>query len=86
MSQYNGVTYYDQTFSLIPVPLDACLTGLGGQFGSMVYALPIPLGFKGYTIVHVKILNIVVAATVGQAIGQTKKFKFFATTWQLSTS
>ena len=31
-------------------------------FGSMLYALPIPLGFKGYTIVHLEILNIVVAA------------------------
>ena len=27
----------------------------------MVYALPLPLGFKNYTIVHLEILNLVVA-------------------------
>ena len=29
LSEYNGITYYDQRFSRIPVHLDACLTGLG---------------------------------------------------------
>ena len=30
----------------------------------MVYALPIPLGYKNYTILHLEILNIVVALTM----------------------
>ena len=64
LSQFNGVTYYDQKFSRIPVHLDASLTGLGDHFDSMVYSLPIPLGFMGYTIIHLEILNIVVAAKI----------------------
>ena len=34
---------------------------LGGTFDNMVYALTLPLGFKNYTIVHLEILNLVVA-------------------------
>ena len=64
LSQYNGVTYYDQKFSRIPIHFDACLTGLGGHFGFMVYSVPIPLEFMNYTIVHLEILNIVVAAKI----------------------
>ena len=86
LSQYNCVTYYDHTFYRIPVHLDACLTGLGGKFRSMVYALPRPLGFKGYSIVHLEILNIVVAAKIWASHWGEKKFKFFATIWQLLTS
>ena len=77
LSQYNGVTYYDHSFSRIPVHLDACLTGLGGKFGSMVYALPIPLGFKGYSIVHLEILNIVVAAKIWASHWADKKIEIF---------
>ena len=64
LSQYNGITYYDQKIFHVPVHLNASVTGQGGHFGSMVYSLPIPLGFKGYTIVHLEILNIVVAAKI----------------------
>ena len=77
LGQYNGVTYYDQKFSRIPVHLDACLTGLGGHFGSMVYSLPIPLGFKNYTIVHLEILNIVVAAKIWANHWSNKKIQIF---------
>ena len=77
LSQYNGVTYYDHTFSRIPVHLDACLTGQGGKFGSMVYALPIPLGFKGYSILHLEILNIVVAAKIWASHWADKKIQIF---------
>ena len=34
---YNGVTFYDQVPSNIEVHLEACLTGLGGHFGNMIY-------------------------------------------------
>ena len=40
---------------------DACLTGLGGCWGNMVYYLPIPLGFKSLDIVHIEMANILVA-------------------------
>ena len=50
LQSYNGVTFYDQTNSNIEVHLDACLTGLGGHFGNLIYTLPIPLGFRQYGI------------------------------------
>ena len=43
----------------------------------MVYALPIPLGFKGYTIVHLEILNIVVAAKIWASHWADKKIQIF---------
>ena len=61
LAQYNGITFYDNQIIHEKVFLDACLQGLGGTFDKMVYALPLPLGFKNYTIVHLEILNLVVA-------------------------
>ena len=61
LSHYNGVTYYEQQNCQFEVHLDACLTGLGGSYESMVYALPIPKDFMNYNIAHLEILNIVVA-------------------------
>ena len=61
LAQYNGVTFYDNQIIHATVFLDACLQGLGGTFDNMVYALPIPLNFRNYTIVHLEILNLVVA-------------------------
>ena len=62
--QYNGITFYDHQKPHHTVYLDACLTGFGVCFASMVYVLPIPLNFKNYTIVHLEILNIVVALKI----------------------
>ena len=77
LSQYNGVTFYDHKFSKIPIHLDACLTGLGGHFGSMVYSLSIPLGFRDYTIVHLELLNIVVAAKIWAQHWSNQKIQIF---------
>ena len=43
------------------VELDACLTGLGGRWDNFVYYLPLPLHYKNLTIVHLKMVNILVA-------------------------
>ena len=67
LPHYNGVTYYDQSYCHSEVHLDACLTGLGGAYGSMVYALPIPKGHLNYNIAHLEILNIIVALKVWAA-------------------
>ena len=64
LPHYNGVTYYDQSYCHSEVHLDACLTGLGGAHGNMVYALPIPKGYLHYNIAHLEILNIIVALKV----------------------
>ena len=44
--------------------LDASLQGLGGVFKDMICALPLPRGFRGYSIVQLEILNIVVALKI----------------------
>ena len=62
--QFNGITFFDYKEPDHIVYLDACLTGFGAAFANKVYALPIPLGFKNYTIVHLEILNIVVAMKI----------------------
>ena len=61
LAQYNGITFNDNQIIHATVYLDACLQGLGGTFDKKVYALPLPLGFKSYSIVHLEILNLVVA-------------------------
>ena len=62
--QFNGVTFFDYKQPDHTVYLDACLTGFGGVFADKSYALQIPLSFKNYTIVHLEILNIVVALKI----------------------
>ena len=62
--QYNGITFYDHQKPHHTVHLDACLTGFGGCSTNMVYDLPIPLGYKNDTRVHLEILNIVAALKI----------------------
>ena len=72
LPQYNGVTFYDHQKPHHTVHLDACLTGFGGCFANYVYTLPIPLGYKNYTIVHLEIINIVVALKIWGSIWKDK--------------
>ena len=58
------VTFYDNNQIHATIALDACLSGLGAVYKDMVYALPIPRGFANYTIVHLEMLNIMVALKV----------------------
>ena len=44
--------------------LDACLTGLGGVWGNVVCNLPIPLGFRNMSIVHLEMVNILLAVKI----------------------
>ena len=62
LCNFNGTMYYDKKFPSSQVYLDACLTGLGGHYDSMVYALEIPFGYGSYDICHLEMLNIVVAS------------------------
>ena len=58
---YNGVSMYGHKEVDFVLHLDACLTGLSGCWGNMVYHLPIPRGFKSLDIVHLEMANILVA-------------------------
>ena len=68
LSQYNWVTYYHHTHCHSQMHLDASLTGLGAVFQNMVYSLPLPRGYMGYSI-----LNIVVACKVWASYWANKK-------------
>ena len=77
LDTYNGITYYKITEQDAQVYLDASLTGLGGVYGSFVYALPIPKGFRDYSIVHLEILNILVACKIWASQWENKKIQIF---------
>ena len=61
LPKYNGVSMYSHTKSKSILELDACLTGLGGRWGNMVYHLPIERDFANLDIVHLEMVNIVMA-------------------------
>ena len=58
---YNGVSMYNHVKSQSVLELDACLTGLGGRWGDFVYHLPIEHGYANLDIVHLEMVNIVMA-------------------------
>ena len=61
LAQYNGVNLYDHVVIHQVLELDACLTGLGGCVENCVYHLPIDRGYENCTIVHLEMVNILVA-------------------------
>ena len=67
LKSYNGVTIYDIKPLNIHIYLDACLQGLGGCYNNFVYTIPIPRSFNDYNIVHLEMLNVVVALKVWAA-------------------
>ena len=64
LKQFNDVVYYDFRPIQAELHLSACLIGLGRIFDNQCYVLPIPSNFNEYSIVHLKMLNIVVALKV----------------------
>ena len=64
LTTFNGVTIFDHRPIAFHIELDACLQGLGARCGNQVYTLPIPLGYMDLNIVHLEMLNILVALRV----------------------
>ena len=64
LSTYNGVSIYDHVLASETIELDACLTGLGERWSDFVYHLPVPRNYQNMTIVHMEMVNIVVALQV----------------------
>ena len=58
---YNGVKFYDHSSVDHVSDLDGCLTGHGGRFGNLVYFFPLEKGYKECTIVHLEMVNILLA-------------------------
>ena len=64
LTQFISIVYYDTRPVQTELHLDACLTRLGGIFANQCYALPISKGYNNYSIVHLEMLNILVALKV----------------------
>ena len=75
LKQFNGVVYYDVKPVQAGLHLDACLTGFGGIFLNQWYALPLPKKFNNYSIVHLEMLNIVVALKIWATQWSCKKLR-----------
>ena len=55
------MSIYDHAVSAETLELDACLTGLGARWDQFMYQLPVPKNYKNMGIVHMEMVNIVVA-------------------------
>ena len=75
LKQFNGVVYYDPRSIQAELHLDACLTVMGGIFENQCYPLSIPKYFNQYSIVHLEMLNIVVALKVWATQWSNKKLR-----------
>ena len=73
LDRYNGVSLYDHRSVDAVLELDACLTGLGGRFESFVYSLQIPRGYRDMNIVHLEMVNIVLAVKLFSKMWAHKK-------------
>ena len=70
---YNGVSLYDHRNIDVTLELDACLTGFGGCSGDCIYHLSIPRGFRNLTIVHLEMVNILLAIRTFKRQWATKR-------------
>ena len=73
LPRYNAISMYDYRAIDMTLELDACLTGFGCRCGQFVYHLPIARGFRNWTIVHLEMVNILVALRLFAKWWSTKK-------------
>ena len=64
LPQFNGVAFFDHPKIHGEISLDTSLVGLGAIFQNEVYVIPLHKGFLGMDIVHLEMLNILVATRV----------------------
>ena len=62
--KFNGKAFISHQPVTEEIELDASLQGLGARWGNQVYSIQIPLGFRNMPIVHLEMLNILVAIHV----------------------
>ena len=70
---YNGVSLYDHKPIGLTLELDACLTGFGGHCGHSIYHLPIVRGFRQWAIVHLEMVNILIAIRLFKSLWKGRK-------------
>ena len=64
LMRYNGVSIYGHKKSDQTLELDACFKGLVAVWRRVVHNMPIPLGFKDMGMVHLEMINILLAIRV----------------------
>ena len=73
VDKYNGVSMYNHRPVDHVIELDACLDGLGCVWKNYVYHIPIPRHYLGLTIVHLEMINILVALKIFGPFWANKK-------------
>ena len=61
---FNGTVFFDHSPIKATVELDACLVGLGGRWKNQVYYVPLADQFPDFNIVHLEMLNLLVAIRI----------------------
>ena len=61
---FNDTTYFYHIPIDVSMELDASLQGLGARWGLQVYILTIPVGYLGFNIVHLEMVNLLAAIRV----------------------
>ena len=64
LPKFNGVAFFSHEKICSHIELDASLQGLGAVCDNKVYSIAINLGFEEYGIVHLEMLNILMALRV----------------------
>ena len=73
LPQFNGTAFFNNSPVQMTIELDACLVGLGAICINQVYAIKIPKNYENYSIVHLEMLNILVALRVWAKQWASKK-------------
>ena len=73
--KFNGSAFFVHQNIQYEIELDACLKGLGARCGNQVYALKIPQKFENMTIVHLEMINILVAIRTWATLWQGKNIR-----------
>ena len=61
LPKFNGVAYFNHKPIHMHVELDASLQGLGAMCGKEIYAIAHPICYQNYNIVHLEMINILLA-------------------------
>ena len=73
LTKFNGKAFFVHRPIQATIELDACLKGLGAVYVGQVYAIPIPQYCQNFSIVHLEMLNILVAVRVWKQYWKNKR-------------
>ena len=73
--KFNGSAFFVHHNIQYEIELDACLQGLGARCGDQVYAIEIPLNFENMGIVHLEMINILVAIRTWATLWKGKNIR-----------